>query len=77
MRRSDSDLPAGLPSPTELRTLAQHLDDQMPAAEALGLVKRKEYPLIHELAGFHEAIDAIRALADELDALEAEAREGQ
>lgn len=73
MRGSDSDLPAGLPSPRELRVLAAYLTEALPAGEALALARRKDYPLIHELAGYHDAIASIQAVADELDALEAEA----
>lgn len=67
-------LPVGLPSPTELRILAAHLAESLPAVEALDLARRKEYPLIHELAGYHDALDSIRGIADTLEQAELEAQ---
>ncbi|PPE71470.1 hypothetical protein IS481_12030 [Caldimonas thermodepolymerans] len=73
----DSGLPSGLPAPSALRILAAHLAAQLPTEEALSLVKRKEYPLIHELAGYHEAVDAINAIAEQLEEAAREAQKAQ
>jgi hypothetical protein len=73
----DSGLPAGLPSPESIRRLAAHLALQCPVDEALSLAHRKEYPLIHELAGFHDAVQTLQAIADQLDAAEREAQQAQ
>jgi hypothetical protein len=73
----DSGLPAGLPSPESIRRLAAHLARQLPAEDALALARRKEYPLIHELSGYHDAVAALEDIADQLDDSERVAQKAQ
>lgn len=72
-----SGLPANLPSPESIRRLAAHLAREVPVDDALSLVRRKEYPLIHELSGYHDAVAALHDIADQLDDAERDAQQAQ
>jgi hypothetical protein len=67
------EIPVNCPSSPDLRTIAFWLSSHFPAAAALDLVRAKDYPAAHELVGVHDAIQAIRTLADDLDAAQADA----
>jgi len=73
--KDESGIPANLPSPRELRVLALHLEQTMPPTEALSLAQAKRYELIHELAGYHDAIASIRNVADVLEEAERTAQD--
>jgi hypothetical protein len=73
----DSGLPANLPSPESIRRLAAHLAREVPVDDALALVRRKEYPLIHELSGYHDAVAALHDIADQLDDAERDSQKAQ
>jgi len=66
------DIPVNCPSSPDLRTIAFWLSTHFPAAAALDLVRAKDYQAAHELVGAHDAIQAIRTLADDLDAAQAD-----
>jgi hypothetical protein len=66
-------LPPGLPGSLEIRRLADVLAVQCPADAVHALVQAKDYTGCHELTGFHEAIQALRDLADNVDAANEEA----
>lgn len=62
-------LPVDLPDSGGLRLTADYLEFLIPAADALALVRARDYTAAHELAGVHEAIQTIRDIADQLDDL--------
>lgn len=64
---TDDRLPLGIPGSYELRVLADYLNFLTPAEDALALVRARDYTAAHELAGFHEALTAIRGIADQVD----------
>lgn len=66
------EIPVNCPSSPDLRTIAFWLSTHFPAAAALDLVRAKDYHAAHELVGAHDAIQAIRTLADDLDAAQAD-----
>lgn len=67
------DIPVDCPSSPDLRTIATWLSTHFPADAALVLIRAKDYTSAHELVGAHDAIQAIRTLADDLDAAQADA----
>ena len=71
------EIPVNCPSSPDLRTLAFWLSTQFPAAAALDLIRVKDYTAAHELVGAHDAISALRTLADDLDAAQADAEATQ
>ena len=62
-------LPLDLPDSAGLRVVADYLEFLIPAADALALVRARDYTAAHELAGVHEAIHSIRQWAVDLDEL--------
>lgn len=66
-------LPPGLPGSAEIRRLADVLAVQCPLESVHSLIQVKDYTACHELAGFHEAIQSLRDLADNVDAANEEA----
>jgi rhodanese-related sulfurtransferase len=66
------DIPINCPSSVDLRTTADWLASHFPAAAGLDLVRLKDYTAAHELVGAHDVISAIRTLADDLDATQAD-----
>lgn len=67
------EIPVNCPSSPDLRVIAFWLSEHFPAAAALDLIRVKDYTAAHELVGAHDAIQAIRTLADDLDAAQADA----
>ncbi|SEJ85086.1 hypothetical protein SAMN03159494_03574 [Achromobacter sp. NFACC18-2] len=70
----EGELPPNLPGSQEIRTLAAYLASLVPADSALALVQAKDYTGAHELSGYHEAIQALRDIADNVDAANEEAQ---
>ena len=65
--KDSDDIPANCPSSQDLRTISSWLLSQYPVTDALDMIRARDYPLAHELAGVHDAIEAISTLADNLD----------
>lgn len=70
----EGELPANLPGSQEIRQLADYLAALVPADSALSLVRAKDYTAAHELSGYHEAIQTLRDIADNVDAANEEAQ---
>lgn len=68
-RFEEGKLPRDLPDSAGLRVVADYLEFLIPAADALALVRARDYTAAHELAGVHEAILSIRQWAADLDEL--------
>lgn len=66
-------LPPGLPGSAEIRRIADVLAHQCPVDAVHALIQAKDYTACHELAGFHEAIQTLRDIADNVDAVNDEA----
>jgi len=69
LRFDEGKLPLDLPDSAGLRVVADYLEFLIPAADALALVRARDYTAAHELAGVHEAIHSIRQWAVDLDEL--------
>ncbi|MDR6455506.1 hypothetical protein J2788_005016 [Variovorax paradoxus] len=69
LRYEEGKLPTDLPDSDGLRVVADYLEFLIPAADALALVRARDYTAAHELAGVHEAIHTIRQWAVDLDEL--------
>lgn len=67
-------LPGGLPGSQEIRVLASYLAALVPADSSMPLIRSKDYTGAHELCGYHEAIQTLRDIADNVDAANEEAQ---
>lgn len=64
----EDNLPVNCPSQTDIRTVASWLAHSYPMDDLVYLLRNKDYTAAHELAGVHEAITALRTLADDVEA---------